>query len=140
MNEVALAKVESIQRAVARARQERLTAGPGFAEDLTHQDAAILNVLRACESAIDLANLLVRERRAGLPQSNRESFGLLARAGLISPVLCERLQKMVGFRNVAVHRYRELTPGILEQVIDRSLDDLLEFATVAARLPPPLSP
>lgn len=135
MSEVRLAKVESIQRAIARARHERAAAGSGFAEAVTHQDAAILNVLRACESAIDLANLVVRERRAGVPQSNRDSFRLLERAGLIDLALSTQLQKMVGFRNIAVHRYRDLTPAILEQVIDHSLDDLLRFADVVARQP-----
>lgn len=35
---------------------------------------------------------------------------------------------MVGFRNIAVHQYRELDMDIVEAVITRRLDDLLEFA------------
>ena len=34
--------------------------GAGFKDDSTRQDAAILNVMRACESAVELANILTR--------------------------------------------------------------------------------
>jgi uncharacterized protein YutE (UPF0331/DUF86 family) len=35
---------------------------------------------------------------------------------------------MIGFRNLAVHRYRALDIGIVESVIRRDLDDALAFA------------
>jgi uncharacterized protein YutE (UPF0331/DUF86 family) len=133
MSEIHLAKAASIQRSVARARQECAAAGERFSEDLTRQDAAVLNVLRACETAIDLANALVRERQLGIPQSNRDSFRLLADAAVISRDLAERLQKMVGFRNVAVHRYRDLDVAVLVSVIRSDLEDLLRFAEGVAR-------
>ena len=39
-----------------------------------------------------------------------------------------RLQRMVGFRNLAVHRYRELDTQIVAAVIAKDLDDLLTLA------------
>jgi len=134
MSDLHVAKVASIQRSVKRAREEFAAAGAGFAEDLTRQDAAVLNVLRACESAIDLANALIRERQIGVPPSNRDSFRLLAEGGVIPADLANRLQKMVGFRNVAVHRYRDLDLAILASVIRTDLDDLLRFTELVARL------
>lgn len=106
MSDVQLAKVATIQRCVSRARQEFAEAGTGFGSDLTRQDAAVLNIMRACETAIDLANLLIRERKLGIPSSNRDSFRLLVEGGVIPSGLAASLQRMVGFRNVAVHRYR----------------------------------
>jgi len=133
MNDVHLAKVASIQRSVARARQEFAAAGDGFPEDVTRQDAAVLNVLRACETAIDLANALVREQRLGVPQSNRDSFRLLSEADVINADMATRMQRMVGFRNIAVHRYRDLDVAVLASVIRTDLGDLLQFAEVIAR-------
>ena len=52
MNDVVVNKVQSIQRRVLRAREEYRAAGGRFLEDYTHQDAAILNITRACEQAI----------------------------------------------------------------------------------------
>lgn len=128
MNEVLAQKVTSLQRCVARAREARAEAGADFRTSYNLQDAAVLNVIRACDTAIDLANMLIRRRRLGIPGESRESFAILSREKAIPSDLSERLQKMVGFRNVAVHQYRDLDMDIVEAVITRHLDDLLEFA------------
>jgi uncharacterized protein YutE (UPF0331/DUF86 family) len=133
MNEVYVGKIGSIERSVRRAREEFAAAGSKFAEDLTRQDAAVLSVLRACETAIDLANAVVRDRQFGAPVSNRDSFRLLAEAGIISSDLSARAQKIVGFRNIAVHRYRDLDVAMLASVIRSDLDDLLSFSECIAR-------
>lgn len=125
---VAAAKIASLVRCVERAREEKTEAGDDFRTDFTRQDAAILNVLRACEAAVDLANMLIRKRRLGLPSDMRSSFALLEQGSLITPELSERLQSMIGFRNIAVHEYRELDFAIVESVIAGDLDDLLAFA------------
>jgi uncharacterized protein YutE (UPF0331/DUF86 family) len=66
MNDVAVNKIDSVQRCVLRARAE-LEASTDFSSDYTRQDAAILNVARACEQTIDLANHLVKARKLGVP-------------------------------------------------------------------------
>ncbi len=124
---VAASKIATVVRCIERARTERAAAGSSFATDFTRQDAAILNVLRACESAVDIANMLVRKRRLGLPNEMKDSFALLERAGLVSTDLSKRLQKMIGFRNIAVHQYRDLDLAIVDAVIRNNLDDLLTF-------------
>lgn len=120
-----LGKVAAIERSIARAREEFATAGENFARDYTRQDAAILNILRGCELSIDLANILIRERRLGIPQSSRDSFKLLADAHLIEPALSAGLQRMIGFRNIAVHQYQTMELAIVAAILERDLDDLL---------------
>ncbi|GAB4579982.1 MAG: DUF86 domain-containing protein [Anaerolineales bacterium] len=127
MNTVVTDKILSIQRCIARAREEYELGGNNFASDFTHQDAAILNVLRACETAIDLANHLIRVYQMGVPKSSRESFELLWRGKVISHELYEKLNKMVGFRNLSVHTYSETDIQIVISVITKALDDLIIF-------------
>lgn len=112
-------KIAAIVHCVERARFEYAQAGDDFKRNFTRQDAAVLNVTRACEPAIDLANMLIRKRRIGIPGDARESFVLLERAGIIDPALSSVLQKVVGFRNIA------------ESVIRKNLGDLLGFAEIA---------
>ena len=121
-------KIATIVRCIERARAERTQAGDAFKSDFTRQDAAVLNVTRACESAIDLANMLIRKQKLGVPGEARASFALLERVGLIPIELSSRLQKMIGFRNIAVHQYQDLDVNIVESVIRSGLDDLLAFA------------
>lgn len=35
---------------------------------------------------------------------------------------------MIGFRNIAVHDYKEIDNEVLKNVIENNLNDLLEFA------------
>ena len=134
MSTLVLGKVAAIERSVARAREEFAAAGVAFARDFTRQDAAILNILRGRELALDLANIMIRERGLGIPQSGRDSFRLLADAHLIEPEHALRLQRMIGFRNIAVHQYQALDIAIVEAILQRDLDDLLAYAQTIVRL------
>lgn len=121
-------KIATIVRCIDRARDEYAKSAGRFKKNYSRQDAAVLNVMRACEAAVDLANMLIRKRRLGLPSDMKESFALLERGGLITPELSARMQKMVGFRNTAVHDYQALNIDIVEAVIKKNLNDLLELA------------
>lgn len=126
-DDVLLNKVATIERCVARAREEYAAAGAGFATDFTRQDAAILNIQRACEAALDLGHHLIRRDRLGLPQSARNVFDLLAQAGWLETPLADALKRMVGFRNLAVHDYQSLLLPITVSVITQHLDEFLQF-------------
>jgi uncharacterized protein YutE (UPF0331/DUF86 family) len=81
----------------------------------------------------DLANMLIRRRRLGIPAESRESFATLSREKFIPGELGDRLQRIVGFRNVAVHQYRDLDLDMVQAVIARDLDDLLDLAEAVRR-------
>ena len=127
MSEIVINKIQSIQRCIARAREELQGAGEGFPHDYTRQDAAVLNITRACEQAIDLANYIIKTHEMGIPTSSRESFSLLERQRVIPAALSETLQKMVGFRNIAVHQYQALKIEIVMAIIERDLNDLVVY-------------
>ena len=60
VDDVLLNKAASIERCVARAREEYAANPQGFGSDFTRQDAAILNVQRACEAALDMGRHLMQ--------------------------------------------------------------------------------
>lgn len=128
MNEVAALKITSLQRCIARAKQVHATAGDHFSTNYDLQDAAILNIIRACETAIDLANMLVRKKHLGIPTESKDAFRLLARENLIDKQQADSLAAMIGFRNVAVHQYDKLNLDIVESVIRNEIDVLAQFA------------
>jgi uncharacterized protein YutE (UPF0331/DUF86 family) len=128
VDDVVLNKVSTIERCVARAREEYARDPSSFAGDITRQDAAILNIQRACEAALDLGQHLIRRDGLGIPQGSRDVFTLLARGGRIDEALADALRRMVGFRNIAVHDYQRLQIAITIAVIERHLDDFLAYA------------
>jgi len=127
-DDVLLNKAATIERCVRRAREEYAADPAGFADNFTRQDAAILNIQRACEAALDMGQHLIRRERLGLPQSARDVFALLARGNWISPELAEQLKRMVGFRNIAVHDYESLQLPITVRIIETHLDEFLDYS------------
>lgn len=127
-DDVLLNKAATIERCVARAEEEYRKDPATFGTDFTRQDAAILNIQRACEACLDMAHVIIRRHRLGLPQSARDVFALLAQAGWIDDALAGTLQRMVGYRNIAVHDYQTLQLPITIAVIERHLGDFLAFS------------
>lgn len=127
MRDVAINKIQSIQRCVERALEEYTAAGENFGADYTRQDAAILNIVRSCEFAIDLANHIVKSFKMGIPTSSAESFDLLQKKSVIDAALAEGLKKMTSFRNVVVHDYKKIDIEIVRSVITKDIKDLITF-------------
>ncbi|MCO6427892.1 DUF86 domain-containing protein [Nitrosomonas communis] len=132
MNDIILSKKVSIERCLKQIEKYyRMETGLPFVKDQLRLDAVAMNLQRAAELTIDIANHLVRIRKLGLPRDSRESFTLLAQAGVIDEEMMRKLQGMVGFRNILVHEYQDMQ--ILIDVIEHRTRDLLEFATQALR-------
>ena len=120
-------KSARLERCVQRAREEHASA-THFLTDFTRQDAAILNIQRACELAIDMGNMVIAFEGWGLPASARDVFATLRQRAIIGPDMAQSLERMVGFRNIAVHEYQVLDIAIVASVIEREIDCLLRFA------------
>lgn len=127
-DDVLFNKAAIIERCVMRVREEYNKDVSSFIDDYTRQDAAILNIQRACEACLDMAQHIVRRDKLGVPQSARDLFNLLESGGVIGVDLAGSLKKMVGFRNIAVHQYQELQLPITVAIINHHLDDFLNFS------------
>ncbi len=124
---VLLAKADTIVRCVDRAKHAFSNSGD-FARDIDAQDIAVLNVIRACEAAIDMAMRQIKAHELTLPSSRADAFTILADAKIIQPDMVAPMRAMTGFRNVAVHDYTRLDLSILASVIEHDLTQLLAFA------------
>jgi uncharacterized protein YutE (UPF0331/DUF86 family) len=121
-DDVVIQKLASIDRCLAAVR--RYVAGDlGRLEEPMVLDAVVLNVQRACEQAIDAACREVSRRGLGVPADSADAFSLLERERVLSSAVAERMRRMVGFRNVAIHEYRRLDPAIVRTVVEHRLGD-----------------
>ncbi|MBF0620778.1 MAG: DUF86 domain-containing protein [Magnetococcales bacterium] len=128
VDDVLINKVSIIERCVARAREEYQKDPDSFSTDYTRQDAAILNIQRACQATLDMGHHLIRRERLGVPQSARDVFTLLNKGKWIDETLSKTMKQMVGYRNIAVHEYQELQLPITISIITKNLDDFLDFS------------
>lgn len=118
--DVLIGKIESMARCLARIREEHQNCDENL-NPLTRQDSMVLNLLRACEQSIDIANIIIAKKRLDTPKTSREAFDILCEHHLIDSTMAVELKKMVGFRNIAVHDYRKLDPAILNAIITRDI-------------------
>ena len=65
VEDVIVNKTSIIERCLRRVREEYDDDPANLHDDITKQDAIILNLQRACQAAIDLAMHLVREHGLG---------------------------------------------------------------------------
>jgi uncharacterized protein YutE (UPF0331/DUF86 family) len=86
-----------------------------------------LNLQRAIQACIDLANLILSKEGLGLPNSYRQAFELLKKFDVIPKELGDTLISMVGFRNISVHDYEEIKPEIVYSIVKKHLTDFEAF-------------
>lgn len=127
-DDVLINKAAIIERCVARAIEEYQKDPDSFAVNYTRQDAAILNIQRACEAALDMGQYLIRRDKLGIPQSARDVFTLLAENGWIEQSLADSLKRMVGFRNIAIHEYQNIQLPITVKIIEEHLEEFLQYS------------
>ncbi len=103
--DVVLAKVASIQKCLERIK-EVISLNPDSLDDIDRQDIFVLNLQRAIQACLELAVYVVASEALGLPETARGTFTLLKERAVIDPETASKMEKMVGFRNIAIHNYR----------------------------------
>lgn len=124
--DVLIEKTNSIQNCLKRIH-DTMKGDLNRLDNMDVQDIVVLNLQRAIQQTIDMASYIVSSERLGTPQSLRDLFQILEKNNYIQRAISEKLQKMVGFRNIAVHDYQAIDPKILKSIISLHLKDFEEF-------------
>ena len=122
MDDVLVNKAATIERCIKRIKEEYKGSELEFEENYTKQDSIILNLERASQACIDMGTRVIRMKKLGVPQSSRDVFIILEKSGIINAELGQKLQKMVGFRNIAVHDYQDLNLDIIAAMLYADLE------------------
>ncbi|MCK9268297.1 MAG: DUF86 domain-containing protein [Alkaliphilus sp.] len=126
-------KIEIIERCLIRIK-EVYADNPKNLEDYTKQDSIVLNIQRAIEASIDIAMHIVSEKKLGIPKSSRDAFEVLEYNKIINNEILKKLKNMVGFRNIAVHNYRQISLDILQKIVETNLADFNEFICMISKI------
>jgi uncharacterized protein YutE (UPF0331/DUF86 family) len=127
MDNTTLNKITIIKNCLKRIREEYLGHEEELEYNYTKQDSIILNLQRMCESAIDLGIHIIKLKKLGVPQTSREVFSLLEKEGTLPKELSQKMQAMVGFRNIAVHDYQHINLDIVRSILETKLQDIEAF-------------
>ncbi len=130
--DVVLAKVSTVRSCVATVRG--LHEPGGSLEAWMVMDLTVLNLQRAAQACLDIANHVITANRWELPRSAGHAFEVLREHRVIAPELAAVMSRVMGFRNIAVHDYARLSHEIVSGIARDRLPDLERFADVAASL------
>ena len=131
-NEILLKKAGIIERCCNRAREEYERDPTTFTDDITRQDAATLNVIRAWEAAIEMGDYVIGCARLGPPQDEREVITLLAEHGWIAPTVAENLKRSGEFCRAEWADQAAPLPALVT-IIKRGLGDITDYAAAPTR-------
>lgn len=124
--DILLAKVSIIRKCVATIRRVQTHQPP--LEPWVAQDVTVLNLQRAVQASLDVANHLIAANGWELPASARQSFEIARLHGAVAEDLLPAMVGMAGFRNIAVHEYTALDGEMVAKIARERLGDLEAFA------------
>jgi uncharacterized protein YutE (UPF0331/DUF86 family) len=126
-DQVLTSKAGTIERCCKRARDEYEKDPTTFVGDVTRQDAATLNVIRAWEAAVEMGDYVIGQAALGTPKDERDVIALLASHGWIDAALGEELKRTGEFCR-AEWDYQAAPLPALVTIIKRGLDDFQAYA------------
>jgi uncharacterized protein YutE (UPF0331/DUF86 family) len=140
-NDLLVSKTGTIERCIKRARDEYEKDPTTFVGDITRQDAATLNVIRAWEAAVEMGDYVLAQFGLGSAHDEREVISLLEDSGWIDPALGEDLKRTGEFCRAEWDHQAAPLPALVT-IIKRGLDDFDVYAQalLARSAETPVSP
>ena len=85
------------------------------------------------EVCIDIANHIISDKRMRLPTGYADTFQVLMENKVIGKDLFRSMDKMARFRNVVVHQYEKIDPGIVVSILRKNLGDFENYRKAITR-------
>lgn len=127
-------KLESMRRCIERVEATCPDTADELARNIDAQDIVTLNLTRAIQLTVDIGNHVLSATNQPAPTTMGDTFRLMREAGLIGEELADRLRGAVGFRNIAIHSYRDVDWVIVHSICTDRLDDFRDFARLTTSL------
>lgn len=129
MNDTILSKISIIKNCLKRIKDTTELKPENIEYDYDKQDVFVLNLQRAIQASFDITNIIIKENNLDLPVNYKNAFEILKKYSFIDEPVKEKMIKMAGFRNIAVHNYQSLNVEILKSILKNNLPDFEEFYT-----------
>ncbi len=125
-----LDKIQNISEYIKYLKQVKKEVGDNrklFIDDFHYFGLAERYFQLAIQSIIDTVQLIVIEEGFKKPEDNHEAISILFSNNVLSEKLAEKLEGVVGFRNLLVHEYGKIDKFKLYDYLQNNIDDLVDF-------------
>ena len=137
MGELLIKKLLASRARIAKLRAALPTVPEDVLKDERLESYVSFGLFLLIQDSIDLAAHLIAARALGIPSSQRESFEILARSGILSNDVAAAMGQIAALRNRIAHSYGDVDPvrvareapaGLLK--IERFLDEIVASGTL----------
>jgi len=94
--------------------------------------AVTFGLIAGIEAILDISQYILGDKGIAV-----ESYGKipeeLRKAGIIDKKFQEKMQKMIGFRNRAIHNYPSLEEKEVHRILQENVDDFKEFLRITKK-------
>ncbi len=126
-------KLESLRKCVARIEEKRPVDAEALTMDVDAQDIISINLERAIQVCVDMANHIVADQEGPPAETMGEAFDYLVKEGIIGDGIAARMRAAVGFRNLSVHAYDRIDWTRVYRIIADDIHDFRDFARSIAK-------
>lgn len=126
-------KLESLRKCYNRVEEKRPATPEKLQNDIDIQDIISVNLERAVQLCVDIGTHIIANSDFPAPSSLGETFEILEKMGILDSEITRKMKKAVGFRNVAVHAYKQINWDIVFYISHEGLNDFKAFAVAINR-------
>ena len=101
-------KISKIKEMIRRIENMDFSQEQYFDETQPYQDALAFDLIQCVELLTDIATHIIAANDLPRPETHKEVFLNLGKAGYLSKGTAEAMGSAVGFRNIAVHEYDDV--------------------------------
>jgi len=132
--ELIQARIDIIERNLKLLGEIALQGYENLKNSFRDELAAKHALQEAIEACLDVANHIISVKGFRRPTDYKDIFNVLREEKIISNELYKKLESMIKFRNLLVHRYGEIETKKLYQIMKLDLKDINEFVRQVLRI------
>lgn len=121
-------KIEEIEKYLSELNEIIPQNAKNYTNSILEKAACERYIEKIIEAIIDLAFILIKEKKFEIPKDDIHSFDILSNNKVISESLHNRLKKVKGMRNIIIHQYEKIDDDLVYNVIKNNLfNDVDEY-------------
>ncbi|MDY6789428.1 MAG: DUF86 domain-containing protein [Candidatus Nanohaloarchaea archaeon] len=120
-------KIDQLHSYLSQLEEDLPETAEEYVRNRTTRRACEKDFELACDTLIDICNIIISGFNNGRPRDNRESIQSLVKEDIIPQTLGNRLKDMNGFRNLLIHRYGKIDHEQAFVHLESETGDFQEF-------------
>lgn len=105
-----------------------------FFTDRSANERVRYNFIIAIQGMIDICNHIAARKARRAPTTYGDCFTVLAEIGILNKTLALNLKRLVGLRNILVHRYWQVDDEKIYDSLQNDLGIIWEYLSVVSQL------